>query len=459
MDAGRKCAPPVPAGARRSGDVSPRACELAPAALRCLSVQPRRGLGLSAPGQRRAVDAACAGPSVRRHAARDVPVAWEVARDEGMSDIAAVASGRALADRTGRIRCTSRRRPRARALVLVPLQRRAMRRARSGARAPRRDCGGSRRRACASRSPRASSTSRATTAPTGTCVADDLDLVAASSATTSTSRRWGREPRAQPRRPASRTRSTTTARATRSTRRDPDLQAAHAACPWLVTWDDHEVENDYADDRSEDRIRARVVPRAPRRGVPARTTSTCRCRRACAPHGPDMRIYTRARLRARSRAFHVLDDRQYRSYQACPRPRRRGGSNTVDVERCARLPDPDRTMLGAAQERWLDGGLGRLARALERDRAADAHGAVRQQAGPRAARSGPTAGTAIRRRGAACSTSPQASSPTPSSSAATCTRFYVDRAQGRLRRPAIAGGGERVRRHLDHARSLGRRSG
>jgi alkaline phosphatase D len=30
---------------------------------------------------------------------------------------------------------------------------------------------------------------------------------------------------------------------------DPDLQAAHAACPWIVTWDDHEVDNDYADDR------------------------------------------------------------------------------------------------------------------------------------------------------------------------------------------------------------------
>jgi alkaline phosphatase D len=27
---------------------------------------------------------------------------------------------------------------------------------------------------------------------------------------------------------------------------DPDLQAAHAVCPWFVTWDDHEVENNYA---------------------------------------------------------------------------------------------------------------------------------------------------------------------------------------------------------------------
>src|SRR5207244_8996096 len=27
---------------------------------------------------------------------------------------------------------------------------------------------------------------------------------------------------------------------------EPELQAMHAACPWLVTWDDHEVQNDYA---------------------------------------------------------------------------------------------------------------------------------------------------------------------------------------------------------------------
>ena len=32
---------------------------------------------------------------------------------------------------------------------------------------------------------------------------------------------------------------------------DPDLQALHAAAPCLVTWDDHEVENDYANEWSE----------------------------------------------------------------------------------------------------------------------------------------------------------------------------------------------------------------
>ncbi len=33
---------------------------------------------------------------------------------------------------------------------------------------------------------------------------------------------------------------------------DPNLQAAHANFPWIVTWDDHEVDNNYADAIPED---------------------------------------------------------------------------------------------------------------------------------------------------------------------------------------------------------------
>ena len=29
-------------------------------------------------------------------------------------------------------------------------------------------------------------------------------------------------------------------------KKDQNLQAMHATCPWLMTWDDHEVQNDYA---------------------------------------------------------------------------------------------------------------------------------------------------------------------------------------------------------------------
>jgi alkaline phosphatase D len=137
---------------------------------------------------------------------------------------------------------------------------------------------------------------------------------------------------------------------------DPDLQAAHAACPWIVTWDDHEVDNDYADDRSEDGMenalflqRRAAAYRAYYEHMPLPERMK--------PQGADMRIYTTLDWGTLAR-FYTLDDRQYRSWHACPRPGRRGGSNTVDIEQCGGLSAPGRSMLGRAQERWLDGALG-----------------------------------------------------------------------------------------------------
>src|SRR2546430_1703983 len=45
---------------------------------------------------------------------------------------------------------------------------------------------------------------------------------------------------------------------------DKDLQAAHAAFPWIVTWDDHEVENNYAGgiDKEDPRNKAALAERA-----------------------------------------------------------------------------------------------------------------------------------------------------------------------------------------------------
>jgi alkaline phosphatase D len=142
---------------------------------------------------------------------------------------------------------------------------------------------------------------------------------------------------------------------------DPDLQAAHAACPWVVTWDDHEVDNDYADDRSEDGMeKAQFLERraAAYRAYYEHMPLPERMK----PNGPDMRIYTALDWGTLAR-FYTLDDRQYRSWHACPRPGRRGGSNTVDVEQCGQMFSPGRSMLGRAQERWLDGALGESAAA------------------------------------------------------------------------------------------------
>jgi alkaline phosphatase D len=136
-------------------------------------------------------------------------------------------------------------------------------------------------------------------------------------------------------------------------RTDPDLQAAHAACPWLVTWDDHEVQNDYADDRSQ-RLDAAPWFLARRAAAYRAYYEHMPLRRAAVPSGPHMRLFTRVAWGALA-DFHVLDDRQHRSHQVCPRPGR-GGSNVV--EDCAARLDPRLTLLGDVQERWLMAGLG-----------------------------------------------------------------------------------------------------
>jgi alkaline phosphatase D len=130
---------------------------------------------------------------------------------------------------------------------------------------------------------------------------------------------------------------------------DPDLQAAHRAFPWVVTWDDHEVDNDYANDRAED-------------GMPA---AQFLLRRAAAykayfehmplpsrmrPGGPHMRLYTSLSWGTLAK-FHILDGRQYRDHQVCPT--KPGGSTVVDPEVCREIRDASRTMLGAEQEAWL----------------------------------------------------------------------------------------------------------
>ena len=137
---------------------------------------------------------------------------------------------------------------------------------------------------------------------------------------------------------------------------DPDLQAAHAACPWVFTWDDHEVDNDYADNRPEDGMdRASFLLRraAAYRAYYEHQPLPARMR----PKGPDMRLHTDLAWGTLAR-FYVLDTRQHRTWQACPRPRRTGGSNTIDIEACTRLTAPARSMLGRAQERWLERALG-----------------------------------------------------------------------------------------------------
>ena len=131
---------------------------------------------------------------------------------------------------------------------------------------------------------------------------------------------------------------------------DRDLQAAHAACPWLVTWDDHEVANDYANDRSQhlDPVDEFLKRRAAAYQAFYEHMPLPRWAR---PKGPVMQLYSRATY-GQLAQFHILDGRQYRSYQVCPPPGR-GGINWVTRQNCPALDDPARTYLGQEQESWF----------------------------------------------------------------------------------------------------------
>lgn len=125
---------------------------------------------------------------------------------------------------------------------------------------------------------------------------------------------------------------------------DPDLQEAHRVAPWIVTVDDHEVENNWADEISEQRaprdefvVRRANAFRAYWEHMPLRLE----------PSGPDLQLYRRFRYGDLAE-FSVLDTRQHRSDQA-------NGDGTKPPG--PESQDPARTITGEEQERWLLDGL------------------------------------------------------------------------------------------------------
>ncbi len=131
---------------------------------------------------------------------------------------------------------------------------------------------------------------------------------------------------------------------------DADLQRAHAAAPWIVTWDDHEVVNNYANDhiagptpRAEFLLRRAAAYQAYFENMPLRLSAL--------PHGPDMLLYRRLSF-GRLANFHVLDTRQYRT----PQPQGDGLKPAHPV-----LMDAKGTLLGEQQRDWLFSGLERSA--------------------------------------------------------------------------------------------------
>ena len=125
-------------------------------------------------------------------------------------------------------------------------------------------------------------------------------------------------------------------------RTDPALQKMHAHCPWIVTWDDHEVDNNYAGIAPEDSQprdafleRRANAYQAYYEHMPLRLESF--------PHGANMQLYRTLRFGDLAR-FTVLDTRQYRTDQPC------GDGARID---CQAAFDPQATMMGDRQEAWF----------------------------------------------------------------------------------------------------------
>ncbi|WP_223397294.1 alkaline phosphatase D family protein [Nocardioides rotundus] len=123
---------------------------------------------------------------------------------------------------------------------------------------------------------------------------------------------------------------------------DEELQRAHARFPFMVTWDDHEMQNDYANTRSQyegdiSALRAAAY-QAWYEHQPVRRPS----RSATSPV-----IYRRLQWGSLAQ-LDLVDGRQYRDVPPC---------GWGEAPACEAAYDPSVTMLGRAQERWLYDGL------------------------------------------------------------------------------------------------------
>ena len=148
-------------------------------------------------------------------------------------------------------------------------------------------------------------------------------------------------------------------------RSDPLLQQMHAACPWLLTWDDHEVENNYAGALSTmgtaDLPTLRLAAyRAFYEHMPIRRDAVLGGLGGLL-QGQPLRLHQAVDF-GRLARLHLLDNRQYRSRPGCG-PRDSAAQQRV----CTPTPEADRSMLGADQEAWLW-------QSLRRARAQGSHG-------------------------------------------------------------------------------------
>ncbi|EMA22018.1 alkaline phosphatase [Haloarcula marismortui ATCC 33799] len=126
---------------------------------------------------------------------------------------------------------------------------------------------------------------------------------------------------------------------------DPNLRAAHASAPWLVTRDDHEVDNNWAGNVPQDPDKQSTEAFIQRRAAALKAYyEHLPFRMEQKPDDASQKLYRYYEF-GDLLDFNVLDTRLYRSDQACD-----DVFNKVD---CAERFEEDRTILGDAQEEWL----------------------------------------------------------------------------------------------------------
>ncbi|MEM7600047.1 MAG: alkaline phosphatase D family protein [Verrucomicrobiota bacterium] len=130
-------------------------------------------------------------------------------------------------------------------------------------------------------------------------------------------------------------------------RTDPLLQKMHGHCPWWVTWDDHEFDNNCAGDISEEEGIDTIAYLKRRAAAYQAYYEMMPLRASACPVGPDMKLYRSGRF-GRLANFYVLDTRQYRTDQ--PNEDRNKPLNEAALS-------PDNTMLGHLQRGWLQQSL------------------------------------------------------------------------------------------------------
>lgn len=134
---------------------------------------------------------------------------------------------------------------------------------------------------------------------------------------------------------------------------DSALQAVHEAFPWLVTWDDHETENDYGGKIPQDPADLPIWEERRARAYQA-YYEHMPLRRVSIPSGPSLQLYRRVSFGDLAQV-HVIDTRQYRSARA---PAGCALTERVDGY-CPDALDPTRTITGDKQRDWLIEGLTR----------------------------------------------------------------------------------------------------